>query len=368
MEKLKFPIARPVISEDEQKAVLEVLTSGILTQGENVKRFEKEFAEYIGVKHAISTNSGTSALHVAVLGLGLKEGDEVITTPFSFAASSNCILYVGAKPVFVDIDAKTYNIDVNKIEEKITDKTKAILPVHLYGQTANMEKIMEIAKKHGLKVIEDACQSHGAHYNGKIAGSMGDVSAFSFYPTKNMTTGEGGMVTTNDDELAKKIRDFRNIGQPERYVHVSLGFNYRMQESSAAIGLLQLRKLNDNNRRRVENAAFFTEQFSGINGIIVPHVDPKAKHVFHQYTIRINSDKITRDQLAAELEKDGIGTRVYYPTSIHHQPLFKQLGHAEQQLPESDRATKEVLSIPVYPSLTREDLQFIAEKIKSRFV
>jgi len=367
MEKLKLPIARPIISDDEQKAVLEVLSSGILTQGENVKRFERKFADYLGVKHAISTNSGTSSLHVAVLALGLKNGDEVITTPFSFAASSNCILYVGAKPVFVDIDPKTYNIDVDKIEDKITNKTRAILPVHLYGQAANMEKIMDVAQKHNLKIIEDACQSHGSEYNGKKTGTIGDVSAFSFYPTKNMTTGEGGMVATNDDKLAEKASNFRNIGQQERYVHVSLGFNYRMQESSAAIGLLQLKKLNDNNVKRIENAKFFTEQLSGINGITTPYVDSKAKHVFHQYTIRINSDKITRDKLAAELEKDGIGTRVYYPTSIHKQPLFKQLGHVEQ-LPESDLATKEVLSIPVYPSLTRKDLEFIVEKIKSKFV
>lgn len=249
-----IPIAKPNIGEEEKNAVMEVLESGMLAQGLKVKEFEERFAKYIGTKYAVATSNGTTALHIALLSSGIKKGDEVITTPFSFIASATSILFCNAVPVFADIKTKTFNINPNKIEKAITKKTKAIMVVHLYGQSSEMDRIKEIANKKKLSLIEDACQAHGAENNGKRVGSIGDIGCFSFYPTKNMTTGEGGMITTNDHVIAEKVRLLRDHGQKERYEHVIVGYNYRMTNIAAAIGIEQLQKLEQFNKKRRENA------------------------------------------------------------------------------------------------------------------
>ena len=355
-----IPIAKPEISDEEIREVEKVLRSGYLVSGKKVKEFEKNFAHYIGVKHAIATSTGTSALHTALLSLGIGKGDEVITTPFSFISSSNCILFVGAKPVFVDIDERTFNIDSNKIEEKITERTKAVLPVHLFGQPCEIKKISEICDDHGLFLIEDSCQAHGAEYEGKKVGSFGDVSCFSFYATKNMPIGEGGMITTNDEEIAEKARIIVNQGQKKKYNHAELGFNYRMMELQAVIGLGQLKKLDERNEKRIKNAAFLTKNLLRINYIKTPFISPNVKHIFHQYTIRCRE----RDKLQTHLLNEGIQTMIYYPISIHKQPLYQKLGF-NIRLEKSEKAAREVFSVPVYSSLSKKDLEKIVKSIKS---
>jgi dTDP-4-amino-4,6-dideoxygalactose transaminase len=358
---MEIPIARPVLEKEEKDAVMQVMSSGILTQGPKLEEFERAFARYVGVKHAIAVNSGTAALHVAVVALGLGPGDEVITTPFTFNSTADCILHVGAKPVFADIDRRTYNLDVGAVERKITPKTKAILPVHLYGQTVEADALRELADKQGIAILEDACQAHGAEYSGKRAGALGAMGVFSFYPTKNMTTAEGGMVTTDDDRLAEAACVFRNIGQRSRYDQVMLGFNYRMTEMSAAIGIEQLKKLDMYNARRIENAKFFSDRFSKLDGVEIPYVMPEAKHVFHQYTLRV-AHGIGRDEFERRLNAAGVGTRVYYPQPVTMQPIYKQMGFYKP-MPESEKAALEVVSIPVYPSLTQTELDYVAEQV-----
>ena len=279
MADIKVPIAKPIIGEEEIENVVEVLKSGMIAQGPKVMEFEEKFANWIGAKYGIATNSGTSALHVALLACGIGEGDEVITTPFTFIASGNAIVYTGATPVFADIDLDTYTIDPDSIEDLITDKTKAILPVQLYGQAADMDKIREIAEKHDLKIIEDAAQAHGAEYNGEKVGTLGDMACFSFYPTKNMTTSEGGMITTNDEELAKKAQMFRAHGASERYHHDEIGYNFRMTDIAAAIGLAQLNVIDEFNNKRISNANYLNEQLKDVEGIVTPKSPDNYKHV-----------------------------------------------------------------------------------------
>lgn len=349
-----IPIAKPIIGEEEIEEVVSVLKSGIIAQGPRVAEFEKKFAEYVGVKYAVAVSSGTTALHLAMLAAGVGEGDEVITTPFSFAATGNCILYVGARPVFIDIDPKTYNLDPKQIENAITDKTKAILPVHLYGQPADMDEINRIADEHDMVIIEDAAQAHGALYKGKMVGSLGDMACFSFYPTKNMTTSEGGIVTTDNKKMADKIRMLRAHGEQERYSHVVLGYNFRMTDISAAIGLAQLKKLDNFNDKRIENAEYLTEQIKEIRGIEAPLVAKGVKHVFHQYTIRVSDNK--RDKFMKVLNENEIETGIHYPIPIYAQKLYQELGYSVN-CPEAEKAAKEVLSIPVHPSLSVEDVE-----------
>jgi perosamine synthetase len=348
-----IPIAKPFIGDEEIKEVEAVLKSGFIAQGPKVAEFEGKFADYIGTRHAIATSSGTTALHVALLCAGIGKGDEVITTPFSFAATANSVLYVDAKPVFADIDPKTYNINPEKIEEAITDKTKAIMPVHLYGQPADMDPICKIAENHNLKVIEDAAQAHGAVYHGKKAGSIGNMACFSFYPTKNITTGEGGVITTDDDAFDKDARALRAHGESERYEHVILGYNFRMTDIAAAIGIVQLKRLDEFNEKRIENAEYLTEHINTIEGIEPPYVAKNVKHVFHQYTIMVKDGK--RDELKEFLNNEGIGTGIHYPKPIYKQKLYENLGYVAE-CPEAEKAAEEVLSIPVNPTLSAEDL------------
>ncbi len=352
-----IPIAKPLIGEEEINAVTGVLRSGNIAEGQKVKDFEAAFAAYIGTSHAVAVNSGTAALHIALLAHNIGKGDEVITTPFTFVATSNSVLFTGARPVFADIDEETFNIDPQSIIEKITPRTKAIIPVHLYGQAASMIGIMEIAEDNDLIIIEDACQAHGAMYNGKKVGSFGD-GAFSFYPTKNMTTGEGGMITTEDKDIAGRARMIRSHGSRQRYFHEMLGYNLRMTDISAALGLVQLRRLDEFNEARMRNAAYLSERLGKIPGLKLPHVDRRCRHVFHQYTVRITS----RDQTASFLAKKGIGTGIYYPLPIHKQPYYKELGYNDS-LSVSEKAATEVLSLPVHPEINRINLDMISETL-----
>ena len=350
-------IAKPIIESEEKQAVLEVLDSGVLAQGPRVAAFEQAFAEMCGVKHAIATSSGTTALHTALLAHSIGEGDQVITTPFTFIASANSILYTGAKPVFVDIRLDTFNIDPGLIEAAITDRTKAIMPVHLFGLSCDMDAILAIAKKHNLVIIEDACQSHGATYKGKRLGSFG-TGAFSLYPTKNMTSAEGGMITTNDDALDAECRIIRQHGMRRRYYHDDLGFNFRMTDVHAAIGLEQLKKLTRFNEARQRNAAFLSEH---LRGVAVPVVPMDSEHVYHQYTVRVPSGK--RDALIEHLKQQEIGSGVYYPVPVHKQSYYTKELKYDQSLPESERAAAEVLSLPVHPSLSPADLESIVSAV-----
>jgi dTDP-4-amino-4,6-dideoxygalactose transaminase len=355
-------MARPQIGDEEKAAVMAVLESGQLAQGSAVAEFEEAFAAYCGTKHGIATTNGTTALHLAVLAHEIGPGDEVITAPFTFIASANSVLYTGARPVFVDIDPDSYNINVDQIEAAITRHTKAIMPIHLFGNPADMVRISEIASKHGLAIIEDAAQAHGAAIDGKRAGSWG-TACFSFYPTKNITTGEGGMITTGDDCIADRARLARSHGMRVRYYHESLGYNFRMTNINAAIGLAQLPKLEGFNERRIANAAYLSAHLPQ-DKVSVPQVRPGTRHVFHQYTVRV-LPPLDRDNVRARLAEMGVGTEVYYPVPVHRQQLYLDLGYGNQSFPEAERAAKEVLSLPVHPGLTQDELDIIIEAVNN---
>ncbi len=366
MATVSIPIAKPLLGKEELKRVKEVLASGMLTSGKLVKEFEESFRRYIGARHAVATFNGTVALHVAMLSLGIGEGDEVVTTPFSFIASSNCILYVGAKPVFVDVDERTFNILPEEIEKAITERTKAVLIVHIFGQPCEMREIVKVCKTHGLLLVEDCAQAHGAEYRGKKVGSFGDAAVFSFYATKNITTGgEGGMLLVKKKSVAKLARMLVDQGQSKKYVHSVLGYNYRMTEIQAAVGLEQLKKLDDLNEKRRKNAEFLTKALKDVRGIETPYVSPHVKHVFHQYVVRVKRGK--RNSLASYLRARGIEVAVHYPKPIYKQPVYKKLGYGNLFLPNAERACKEVLSLPVHPSLDRSSLLMLAEAVKRFF-
>jgi len=355
-----IPISKPCLGEEEIQAIAAVLESGQLAQGRRVVEFEEQFAAFCGVNHAIATSSGTTALWIALLANNIGSGDEVITSPFTFIASAHAILYTGARPVFVDIDAETFNLDPAKIEARITPRTKAILPIHLYGHSCDMDRIMEIAHRHNLVVIEDACQAHGAAINGQKVGSFG-TGCFSFYATKNMTAGEGGMITTNDEGVADQARLLRAHGMRKRYYHETLGYNFRMTDLQAAIGLVQLVKLEQFNKQRQANARFLAEGLSSLNGLVLPRVLPGYVHVFHQFTLRIPKKRdVFRDKLLAS----GVGTEIYYPLSVHKQEIFQQIA-SEDDLVLAEEASNEVVSLPVHPALSENDLDKIIEVVRS---
>jgi perosamine synthetase len=352
-----IPIARPHMGDEEKEAVWAALSSGTLAQGPRVRDFEERFAAYLGVPHAVATSSGTTALHLALLGCGVGPGDEVITVSFTFIASANSILYTGARPVFVDIDEASFSMDVDAIEAAITPRTKAILPVSLYGRPADMPAIAAIAERCGLALVEDACQSHGASIDGRRSGSWG-AGTFSFYPTKNMTTGEGGMLTTHDGELAERVRLLREHGMKVRYHHDIVGYNFRMTDIAASIGLAQLAKLDRFNARRIEIAERYARE---LRGVITPTVPHGWVHVFHQYTIRVRR----RDEFVERLRQLGVGSGVYYPIPVHRQKPFAAMGYADAQLPVTDRLTDEVVSIPVHPSLTDDEVGVVIDAVNA---
>jgi dTDP-4-amino-4,6-dideoxygalactose transaminase len=351
-----IPAAKPLIGDEERAAVDRILQSGMLAQGPEVAAFEDEFSKLVAQRHCIAVNSGTSGLHLALTALGVTQGDEVIVPSFTFAATANAVALTGANPVFVDIDPQTFNIDPAAIEAAITPRTRAIQPVHLYGQPAAMKEIMAIAARHDLIVAEDSAQAHMASLDGTPVGAFGATGVFSFYPTKNMTSGEGGMISTASDVVARQCRLLRNQGMEKRYVNEVIGFNTRMTEIHAAIGRVQLTKLARWTEQRRANAKFLDEN---LQGLVIPFVSPGAFHVYHQYTIRVIGHD--RDAFAAEMVKRGVGNGVYYPIPVHQLPSF---GHTFD-LPETTRATNEVLSIPVHPSLSQGDLETIVSVVNS---
>jgi perosamine synthetase len=358
-----IPISRPALGPEEKAAVAAVLDSGILAQGPRVLEFERAFADYIGVKHAIATSSGTTALYTALLAHGIGEGDEVITTPFTFLASVNAILFTGATPVLVDIDA-SFNINTDSIERSITSKTRAILPVHLFGQPCNLGALLDLTRRYGLTLIEDACQAHGAKFHGRQVGSFG-TACFSFYATKNMTTGEGGMITTDDDSIAAQGRLLTNHGMRLRYQHERLGYNFRLTEMAAAIGIEQLKKLDGFNSRRTETADYYSERLATLAGLQLPKVLPDRSHVFHQYTLRVTSDfPLSRADFVAALQQHQIGAEIYYPRPVHQQSAVKDLPWARKSQPCAEQASAQVVSLPVHPLVSDAEREYIVETIR----
>ncbi|MEA2518696.1 MAG: perosamine synthetase [Chloroflexota bacterium] len=341
-----IPIARPDIGDEEIAAVTDVLRSGMLAQGRKVKELEDGWAEFVGVSHAVAMGNGTLALMAIFAGIGLGPGDEVITVSHTFAATANAILSTGATPIFVDIEPDTYLIDAKKIEGAITPRTRAICPVHLFGLVADMDMIRAIADRHGLVVVEDACQAHGATFRGRMAGSFGH-GAFSLYATKNMTTAEGGFVTTNDATLADWLRLYRNQGMRARYQFEMLGYNFRMTDLAAAIGLAQLAKLPRNTERRQAIAARYDAAFGELP-IGLPITPDGRTHVFHQYTLDVGG---ARDAIVADLREAGVAADIYYPIPVHRQSYIMERGlHAE--LPVTDNAAARTLALPMFPGLT----------------
>ncbi|WP_406860892.1 DegT/DnrJ/EryC1/StrS family aminotransferase [Streptomyces sp. HUAS MG47] len=359
-----IPAARPVIGEEEIEAAVRVLRTGRVVQGPEVAAFEEEFSEIVEGRHCVAVNSGTSALHLLLMAMGIGPGDEVIVPSFSFAASANAVRLVGADVVFVDIEADSFNIDPAAVEAAITPRTAAIMPVHIYGNPAAMDKIMAIADKHKLAVVEDACQAHAAALNGTPVGAFGTGGTFSFYPTKNMHSLEGGMISTADAEIARTLRLLRNQGMEQRYANEIVGANMRMTDVSAAIGRVQLGKLAGWTERRIANAAYLSEHITAEN-VVTPILAPGARHIYHQYTIRVKGD---RDAAMAKLTEAGIGNAVYYPTPIHRlKPYWEpdQKAGRNWDLPQTEKAAAEVVSLPVHPSLSENDLERIVTAVNA---
>jgi dTDP-4-amino-4,6-dideoxygalactose transaminase len=347
------------IKDEIDEVVLGVMASGYFVLGPNVKALEAEVAEYVGCRYGVGVASGTDALRLSLTALGIGPGDEVITTPFTFVATANTISHAGARPVFVDIDPQTFNIVPAQIEAAITERTKAIVPVHLYGQPAEIEMIMDIARRNNLYVIEDCAQAIGAEDNGRRVGSFGDVACFSFYPTKNLGAyGDGGMVTTNNSEIAERVDVLRRQGGKTKYHHEVLGFNSRLDELQAALLRVKLRHLDDWQAERRRVAARYDELL-GSREVKTPWVRPDVTHVYHQYTLQV----ARRDELQGFLEERGIGTMIYYPVPLHLQGLYDDLGYTEGSLPVSEQAAHQVLSLPIYPELTEDQIQTVVQAI-----
>lgn len=358
-------IAQPVIGDEEKNAVSLVMESGMLAQGPKVAELEAEFAAYCGTKYALAVNSGTAAIHAALYASGVCEGDEVITTPYSFIATINPILMLGARPVLVDIDPRTFNIDPKKIEAAITKKTKAIIPVHLYGQPVDWESIKTIAEAHNLIVIEDACQAVGALYKNTKAGSLGDLGCFSLYATKNMMCGEGGLITTNNEEFMKAIKSFRQHGMIGPYEYKELGYNYRMSDLHAAIAVEQLKKIDGFNERRRENALRLSKGLMAVKGITLPSEIDDVYHVYHQYTILLDRDlSIDRNTFMERLKERGVGTGVYYPKPLHAYDHIAKLGYKMGDFPNAEDIASRVVSLPIHPSVSLNDIDTIIAAVK----
>jgi dTDP-4-amino-4,6-dideoxygalactose transaminase len=349
------------IKEEINSAALGVIQSTHFILGPHGKALEEEVAAYHGVKHAVAVASGTDALHLALLAAGIKRGDEVITTPFTFIATAEAASYIGAIPVFVDIDPVTFNIDITKIEAAITRKTKAIIPVHLYGQPVDMDGLMQVARKHGLRVIEDCAQSFGAEWNGKKTGAFGDIGCFSFFPSKNLGCyGDGGMVITSDDKLAEHMLSLRNHGSRVRYYHDEVGFNSRLDEIQAAILRIKFKHIDEYNAKRRTNALLYNKQL-GVPGIETPSEQKNTRHVFHQYTIKIKN----RDNVKQKLDAGGVtSSMIYYPVPLHLQTAYRDLGMKKGSLPAAEQTALEVLSLPMYPELTEAQIAQVAEAVK----
>lgn len=377
------------LEEELNKAALEVLSSAKYIMGENVIEFEKEFANYVGVKHAISVGNGTDALVLALKAMGIKSGDEVITTPFTFFATAEAISAVGAVPVFVDVDKETFNIDVTKIEEKITNKTKAIIPVHIFGQAADMDEINKIAKKHNLLVLEDACQAIGGKYKGKNIGALADAACFSFFPTKNLgCAGDGGMIVTDNDDIAIIARALRTHGSgengqkaynllnniteevktaegaddtvynPLKYYNYLIGYNTRLDAIQAALLRIKLKEIDKWNAKRREIVKIYNDALQN-SDYVTPFCREDVEHVYHMYILQ--SEK--REEVIAKLKKAGVATGVYYPIPLHLQKVYKDLGYKEGDMPVAEYLSHRTFAIPVYPELTKEQVEYILSRL-----
>ena len=349
------------IKDEIAAALQQVLDNTAFAGGPFVAAFEKDFAAYCGTKHAVGVGNGTEALWIALIALGVGAGDEVITVPDTFIATAEAISFCGAKPVFVDVDEKTYNMDPAKLEAAITPKTKAVIPVHLFGQMCDMDPIMEIARKHKLFVIEDASQSHGAEYKGKRAGSIGDVGCFSFYPGKNLGAyGEAGAVVTSNDALADKMKMLRDHGSAKKYYHTYLGFNCRMDGFQGAVLSVKLKYIDKWNEARRTNAGLYTQALAGAKGVITPTEAAWAKHVFHVYAIRVANP----GALISALGEKEIGTNIHYPLPVHLQDAYKSLGLGKGSFPVAERCANEFVSLPMFPELTAEQVAYVADEVK----
>jgi perosamine synthetase len=355
-------IARPVIGKEEIAAVTTVLESGMLAAGEQVAEFERQFAGYCSSDHAVAINNGTAALHAALLAADIRPGDEVIVPAFSFIATATAVSMCGATPVFADVLVDTFNIDPDHVEERVTPKTRAVIGVHLFGQPFAIGAIQEICQRHNLKLIEDAAQAHGALYNGGKVGGFGHFGCFSFYATKNMITGEGGMVTTGDRASVERLHLIINHGQSEKYLHTRLGYNYRMTDIAAAIGLVQLKKLEKFNQRRRKNAGYYSANLA-VNGLVTPVVAPGMEPVWHQYVIRLTEEfPMDRTEFMDYLKANRIGSAVHYPIPMHRQPLYAPVPDPDP-CPVSSHLATSVLSLPVHPLLDQKELEYICDTI-----
>lgn len=365
MDSVKIPIAKPYIDDADREVVASVLKSDFLSGGPYLEKFEDKFAKYIKAPFSCAVSSGTAGLHLAVKVLGIGHGDEVITSPFSFVASSNCLLYEGAKPVFIDIEETTFNIDPEKIEAAISKKTKAILVVHIFGQTAQMDKILEIAKRYNLKIIEDACESLGSTYEGKTAGTFGDAGVFAFYPNKQMTTGEGGMIVSDNEKLIQLCKSLRNQGrtQGDKWLESEmLGHNYRLDEMSAALGFSQLGKIDFLIAERRKVADIYSRELAGIDRILTPKVGENRTHTWFVYVVRAADNK--RDVIAKKLAQRGIQTRNYLP-AIHLQPFMRKMfGYREGDFPISEKVSSQTLALPIFVGLGAKDIKYICDEIR----
>lgn len=361
---MKVRLSKPFIGKEEIDAVIAVMQSGTLSLGPKLEEFEKMFADYIGAKHAIAVNSGTSGLHLIVKALGIKEGDEVITTPFSFIASANVALFEGAKPVFVDIDKNTYNMDPSKIEEAITPKTRAILPVHVFGQACDMDPIISIAKKYNLKIIEDSCEAIGARYKNKKAGTFGDASVFAFYPNKQITTGEGGMIVTNNDEIATLCRSYRNQGRDTMawLGHARMGYNYRLDEMSCALGVEQLKKIETILNMRKNVAEKYLKKLAHNKNVILPIVPSYNRESWFVFVIQVRAG-INRNRVIDLLKERGVASNIYFPP-IHLQKFYKEnFGFKEGDFPITEEISNRTIALPFFTEITDDEIDYVCKNL-----
>lgn len=362
-----IPVCEPTLIGGELENVIDCIkTNWISSKGKYIEEFEKQFSKFCNAKHGITTTNGTTALHLPLVALDIGKGDEVVVPTFTMIASAFAVVYTGATPVFVDCEPDTWNIDVNKIEEKITNKTKAIMPVHIYGHPVDMDPLFEIAEKHGLRVIEDAAEAHGAEYKGKRVGCFGVAGCFSFYANKIITTGEGGMILTNDDNLAEKIRELKDLAHSKerRFLHKRIGFNCRMTNLQAAIGVAQMKNINKLIEMRRKNAKLYNSLLSDIKGIVLPQEKEWAKNVYWMYAIVLeDSFGISRDEFMKKLKEKGIGTRTFF-IPMHEQPILKKMGLSGTNYPVADYISERGLYLPSSSSLTEDDIRFICQTIK----
>jgi perosamine synthetase len=357
----QVPLAMPVFDEEMEAAALNALRNERFVLGESVCKFEEEFARYVGTKYAVSTSSGTNALQIALLALGVR--GEVVTSAFSFVASANAVLHAGATPVFADIDAGTFNVDPQRMRQRATKYAGALLPVHLYGYPCAMDEIRDLAEERGLRVVEDACQAHGAEYVGRRAGAIGDVGCFSFYPSKNMTVcGDGGMITTNNEDVAKLAAKLRDCGRKSQYEHDVVGYTSRLNTVNAAVGLVQLQRLDEWNKRRLEVAGWYDKLLENVESVVCPpHGSGEVKPVYHLYVVRAKR----RAELREHLKARGVATGVHYPLPIPLQPIYQQMYHFKSgDYPVSEQASRDCLSLPMSPFLSEEDVEYVCGHIR----